>query len=253
MSRLEGKTAIITGANSGVGAATALRFAKEGANVVISARRAEALEAVAAKITEAGGKVLCIPSDISKDEDCKALAAAAMEKFGAIDILVNNAGVLDSGLRGITNFLDEDFEKVVKINQAGTMQMIRAVLPHMTKGASIANVASVAGCNGGGGAVYVSTKAALIGITKHVALTMADKGIRCNAICPGTIITPMVAGMSPDNMDMGVMGAMSKHADIRGVSPCTPDDIANILLFLGSDESKPITGQIIVTDYGSTL
>ena len=120
MNRLQGKTAIITGGNSGVGEAAALLFAAEGANVVISARRVAALEEVAAKIKAAGGSVLAVPTDISKDEDCKALVKAAMDTFGGVDILVNNAGVLDTGLKAIDKYLDSDVEKIVAINQVGT-------------------------------------------------------------------------------------------------------------------------------------
>lgn len=253
MNRLQGKTAVITGGNSGVGEAAALLFAAEGANVVISARRVAALEEVAAKIKAAGGSVLAVPTDISKDEDCKALVKAAVDTFGGVDILVNNAGVLDTGLKAIDKYLDSDVEKIVAINQVGTMQCIRAALAEMKSGASIVNVASVAGYNGGGGAAYVASKAALIGITKHTALLLANKAIRCNAVCPGTIVTPMTAGLNPAELDMGMMGAMSKHNDLQGVSPCQPEDVANILLFLASDESKALTGQIMVSDFGASL
>jgi NAD(P)-dependent dehydrogenase (short-subunit alcohol dehydrogenase family) len=252
MGNLSGKTAIITGGNSGVGAATAILFASEGANVVISARRQSALDEVAAKITEAGGSVLTVAADISKDEDCKAVVAAAIEKFGKLDILVNNAGVLDTGLAPVDKFDDEEIQKLISINQIGTMQCIRAALPNMTEGASIVNVASVAGVNGGGGAAYVSTKAAIIGITKHTALMMADKYIRCNAVCPGTIVTPMTMGMKADQLDMRIMGAMSKHADLK-IKPCMADDVANIIEFFASDKSKALTGQVVVSDFGSSL
>ncbi len=252
MNRLQGKTAIITGGNSGVGAATAQLFAREGANVVISARRVAALEEVAAKIRAAGGKVLSVPTDISKREDCENLAAKAMEAFGKIDILINNAGALDTGLKSIDKYLDDELPKIIAINQIGTMQCTKAVLAHMTSGASIVNVASVAGYNGGGGAAYVSTKAAIIGITKHTAMLLAEKTIRCNAVCPGNIATPMTAGMNPANLDMDMMGAMYKHSDLK-LPSCQPEDVANILLFLASDESKALTGQILVSDFGANL
>lgn len=252
MDRLRGKTAIITGGNSGVGAATAQLFAREGANVVISARRVSALEEVAAKIREAGGTVLSVPTDISKREDCENLAAKAMEAFGRIDILINNAGALDTGLKSIDKYLDDELPKIIAINQIGTMQCTKAVLAHMTSGASIVNVASVAGYNGGGGAAYVSTKAAIIGITKHTAMLLAEKAIRCNVVCPGNIATPMTAGMNPANLDMDMMGAMYKHSDLK-LPSCQPEDVANILLFLASDESKALTGQILVSDFGANL
>lgn len=252
MCNLKGKTAVITGGNSGVGAATAMLFAKEGANVVISARRQAALDEVAEKITTEGGNVITVSTDISKDEDCKALMDAAINKFGKIDILVNNAGVLDTGLAPVDKFDDDEIQKVISINQVGTMQCIRAALAHMSVGASIVNVASVAGVNGGGGAAYVSTKSAIIGITKHTALLLADKYIRCNAICPGTIVTPMTMNMKPENLDMRMMGAMNKHNDLK-IKPCMAEDVANVIAFFASDNSKSLTGQIIVSDFGASL
>lgn len=252
MSSLKGKTAVITGGNSGVGAATAMLFARNGANVVISARRQAALDEVASKITAEGGSVITVSTDISKDEDCKALMSTAIEKFGKIDILVNNAGILDTGLAPVDKFDDAEIQKIISINQVGTMQCIRAALEHMTEGASIVNVASVAGVNGGGGAAYVSTKAAIIGITKHTALLLADKYIRCNAICPGTIVTPMTMGMKQELLDMRMMGAMSKHADLK-LKPCMAEDVANVIEFFASDQSKSLTGQVVVSDFGASL
>lgn len=252
MNSLNGKTAVITGGNSGVGAATAILFAHNGANVVISARRQSALDEIAEKITAKGGSVITVSADISKNEDCKAVMNAAIEKFGKIDVLVNNAGVLDTGLAPVDKFDDEEIQKIISINQVGTMQCIRAALAYMTEGASIVNVASVAGVNGGGGAAYVSSKAAIIGITKHTALLLADKYIRCNAVCPGTIITPMTMGMKQELLDMRIMGAMNKHNDLK-LKPCMPEDVANIIEFFASDRSKALTGQIVVSDFGASL
>ncbi len=252
MGNLSGKTAVITGGNSGVGAATAMLFAKEGANVVISARRQSALDQVAEKIKAEGGNVITVSTDISKDDQCRALMQKAVDAFGGIDILVNNAGVLDTGLAPVDKFDDDEIQKIISINQVGTMQCIRAALPLMGEGASIVNVASVAGVNGGGGAAYVSTKAAIIGITKHTALLMADKYIRCNAVCPGTIVTPMTMEMKPDQLDMRMMGAMSKHADLK-LKPCMAEDVANIIEFFASDRSKALNGQVVVSDFGSSL
>ena len=118
---------------------------------------------------------------------------------------------------------------------------------------SIVNVASVAGYNGGGGAAYVASKAATIGITKHTAMRYATSHIRCNVVCPGNILTPMTAGMDYSNMDMEMFGAMSKHSDLRGCQSSTAEDVANVLLFFASDDSKPITGQVMVCDYGANL
>ena len=254
MERLQDKVAIITGGNSGVGAATALLVAKEGAKVVITARRQPQLDEVAAKIREAGGEVLPVVSDISRKGDADAVVAKAVEAYGKVDILVNNAGVLEEGLKPIDRVNDDDLDRILDINTKGTMYCMRAATVEMSKNGSgsIVNVASVAGVMGCGGAAYVSSKAAIIGVTKHTALRFAGTGIRCNAVCPGTIVTPMVAGMNPANMDADMFGQMAKHSDLK-VSPCMPEDVANILLFLASDESRAITGQALVTDFGGTL
>ena len=140
----------------------------------------------------------------------------------------------------------------IETNQKGTMRCMRAATKRMKAGASIVNIASVAGEKGCGGAVYVSTKAAVIGVTKHTALRFQAEGIRCNAICPGTIVTPMVAGTTAADMDADMMGAMAAHSNLR-TQPCMPEDVANIALFLASDESRALTGQIMVSDFGAML
>lgn len=252
MRRLEGKVAVVTGANSGVGAAIAKLFAAEGASVVMAARRKEALDEVANEINQAGGRTLAVPCDISKPDDSERLMAAAVDAFGKIDVLVNNAGILEKGLKPIDRFTDEDLDRIVETNQKGTMRCMRAAAKRMAAGASIVNIASVAGEKGCGGAVYVSTKAAVIGVTKHTALRFQAEGIRCNAICPGTIVTPMVAGTTAADMDPDMMGAMATHSNLR-TQPCMPEDVANISLFLASDESRALTGQILVSDFGSML
>ncbi len=254
MNRLQGKVAIVTGGNSGVGAATAVLFAQEGAKVVISARRQAQLEEIAAKIRAEGGEVLPVVADISKPEDAKNLLAKALEAFGKVDVLVNNAGVLEAGLKPIDRVEDADLDRLLNTNTKGTMYCIREVSAEMAKAGqgSIVNVASVAGVMGNGGAAYVASKAAIVGITRHTALRFAGTGVRCNAVCPGTVATPMVANMNPGNMDPDMFGAMGKHNDLR-IQPCMPADVANILLFLASDESRALTGQALVSDFGSTL
>lgn len=252
MGRLDGKVAVITGGNSGVGAATAKLFAKEGATVVITARREAALKEVADEITAAGGEVYAISTDISKPEDPEALMQKVMDKYGKIDILVNNAGILEQGLKPIDRFLDEDMDRIIETNEKGTMRCMKAASKRMKSGASIVNVASVAGEKGCGGAAYVASKAAVIGLTKHTALRFQKDGIRCNAICPGNIITPMTMGTDPAALDPDMIGAMMNHSDIKAPS-CTAEDVANVIIFFASDEAKAITGQIIVTDYGAML
>ena len=254
MGRLDGKVAIITGGNSGVGAATAELFAKEGAKVVITARRGPQLEEVAARIREAGGEVLPVPCDVSKVEEVEAMVAKTVEAFGRVDVLVNNAGVLEEGLKPIDCFLEEDLERVLAINTKGCLYCTRAVLTEMmkTNQGSIINLDSVAGAFGTGGAAYVTSKAAVIGITKHTAMRFTGTGIRCNSVNPSTIITPMTMTTDPKSLNPHMMGQMQKHMNLS-VSPCMPADVANVLLFLASDESRAITGQVLVTDFGATL
>ncbi len=254
MKRLDGKVAIITGGNSGVGAATAELFAKEGAKVVITARRVDKLQEVADKIKELGGEVLAIPCDVSKVESVEEMVSKVIETYGQIDVLVNNAGVLEAGLKPIDKCTDEDLEYVLGINTKGCLYCTRAVVKHMiekNKG-SIINLDSVAGAFGTGGASYVTSKAAVIGLTKHTALRFTGTGIRCNSVNPSTIITPMTMTTDPKSLDPNMMGQMNKHMNLS-VSPCMPIDVANILLFLASDESRAITGQVIVSDFGATL
>ena len=252
MNRLKDKVVIVTGGNSGVGAAAAKLLAAEGAKVVITARRAAALEAVAKEIEAAGGTVLAVPTDISKQGDAENLVEKTMEKFGKIDVLVNNAGILEEGLKPIDRYTDEDLDRILETNTKGTMRCMRAVSQKMQPGASIVNVASVAGALGCGGAAYVASKSAVIGVTRHTALRFQATGIRCNAICPGTIVTPMVADMQADKLDPDMFGAMATHSNLK-TQPCMPEDVANIILFFASDESRAITGQVLVTDFGSML
>lgn len=252
MNRLKDKVVIVTGGNSGVGAAAAKLLAAEGAKVVITARRAAALEAVAKEIEAAGGTVLAVPTDISKPGDAENLVEKTMEKFGKIDVLVNNAGILEEGLKPIDRYTDEDLDRILETNTKGTMRCMRAVSQKMQPGASIVNVASVAGALGCGGAAYVASKSAVIGVTRHTALRFQATGIRCNAICPGTIVTPMVADMQADKLDPDMFGAMATHSNLK-TQPCMPEDVANIILFFANDESRAITGQVLVTDFGSML
>ena len=254
MGRLDGKVCIITGSNSGVGAAAAELFAKEGAKVVITARRQDKLDEEANKIRSMGGTVLAVKCDVSKEEEVIALVKKVVEEFGTVDVLLNNAGVLEAGLKPIDRCLAEDVDRVFSINTKGTIFCSRECAKIMAeKGTgSIINLDSVAGQFGCGGAAYVTSKAAVIGLTKHTALRFAGKGIRCNSVCPSTIVTPMTMTTDPKTLDVDMMTQMSKHADLP-VQPCMPDDVAKVCLFLASDDSRPITGQVIVCDYGSTL
>lgn len=159
---------------------------------------------------------------------------------------------LRKGLKPIDRFSDEDLDRIIETNEKGTMRCMRAASQKMQAGASIVNVASIAGVKGCGGAAYVASKAAIVGVTKHTALRFQATGIRCNAICPGNIITPMTSGTNPASLDPDMIGAMSTHSNLRTPS-CTAEDVANVILFFASDESKAITGQAIVTDFGAML
>lgn len=252
MGLLNGKVAIITGANSGVGAAAAKIFAEQGACVAIGARRVEPLEAVAEEIRAAGGEVICCALDISQADQAKAIVDAAMEKWDHIDALINNAGVSDNSFAGVATTDMAEVERLLAINTMGTMNMIQAAIPHMGEGASIVNIASIAGTKGTAGAAYCASKGAILAVTKNVAMCYADAKIRCNAICPGGILTPMMTEIDYAAVDMTVMGAIGKHTDTE-MTPSTPEDVANVALALASDLTRPITGQIIVSDFGASL
>lgn len=253
MNRLADKVAIITGGNSGVGAEMARLFADEGARVVISARRKDKLDAVADEIRESGGEVLAVACDISKPEDADRLIEETIKEFGQIDILVNNAGVLESGMKPIDKATDEDIQQILDTNLKGTMYVTRAAVRNMDEeGGAIVNIASVAGLFGSGPAVYACAKGGIIALTKHTAFRYCGKNIRANVICPGTIATPMSSGAKADDLDADLMAQMYSHLDLKaGIS--TSEDIANIALFLASDESRAMTGQVLVADFGASL
>ena len=245
MDRLKGKVAVITGGNSGVGEATAKLFAKEGAVVVITARREAALTKVAEEIKAAGGEAFAVSTDISKPEDPERLMELVLKKYGKIDILINNAGILETGLKPIDRFLDEDLDRIVETNQKGTMRCMRAAARRMQSGASIVNVASVAGVKGCGGAAYVASKAAVIGVTKHTALRFQQTGIRCNAISPGHILTDLtqVTWDHPTRADY-------LRERIAMGRPGKPDELVGMAIMLASDASTYMTGQAYHVDGG---
>ena len=232
---------LITGGSSGIGDSVARILAADGCRVYEMSRGESApIDRVHIK------------GDVTSEQDVKRAVDDVIKKEGRIDILINNAGILETGLKPIDRFLDEDLDRIVETNQKGTMRCMRAAARRMQSGASIVNVASVAGVKGCGGAAYVASKAAVIGVTKHTALRFQQTGIRCNAICPGNIITPMTTGTDPAVLDPDMIGAMAAHSNLKTPS-CTAEDVANVILFFASDESRAITGQVIVTDFGAML
>lgn len=255
--RFEGKSVVVTGASSGMGRQIAYDFAKEGATVVAVARRAERLEELAGQVESDGlpGKVLPYVGDVCNREVNEGMIDFAVEKCGKLDVLVNNAGIMD-GFEAIGDISDERWDQVFAVNVKGPMfamrKAVQVMLGQKTRG-NIVNVASIGGTNGArAGAAYTASKHALVGMTENTGYMYAHEGIRCNAICPGTIVTPMVAGTTAADMDADMMGAMAAHSNLR-TQPCMPEDVANIALFLASDESRALTGQTMVSDFGAML
>ena len=259
MGLLTGKTALITGAARGIGKAVAMKFAQEGANIaftdlVLNDDMAAGLEATRKEIEALGVKCNAYAGNAADFAETEAVVNKIKEDFGSIDVLVNNAGVVDSGIEAIEKVSDATVDRLIDINAKGTIYMAREASKIMIekKSGSVVNVASVAGYCGNGGAAYVSSKAAVIGLTKNMAMRCASVGVRCNAVCPGSVVTPMITTMDRTKLDMDMMGAMSKHADLT-LPVCQPEEVANLLLFLSSEDSKAITGQVIVIDHGADL
>jgi NAD(P)-dependent dehydrogenase (short-subunit alcohol dehydrogenase family) len=253
MQRLTGKIAIVTGANSGIGEATAELFSREGATVVLVARRAEKLESVAARIEAAGGTALALPADVTSVEDCRRACAVTVETFGRIDILVNNAGIVDQHTPTI-RVTDELWDAVIAVNLTGTFYFCRETLDHMTKAGagSIVNVSSIAGAYGNGGAAYSASKYGVVGLTKNIAIQYAGSAIRCNAVCPGPTPTELNTPERMERFDTEFMDICARHTDMSvGVSD--PLDQAEAILYLASDAARSVTGQVLVVDRGMCL
>lgn len=248
--RLKDKVVLLTGASSGMGKDTALLFAQEGAKVVAAARRMQKLEELAKEAKDAPGEVMPLEVDVSKDEDIDHLVNFAMDKYGRIDILVNNAGVLDDFMP-VGEVTDQLWDKVIGINLTAPMKLTRKVIPIMEKQekGNIINISSLGGLYGSrAGAAYTASKFGLTGLTKNTAYMYAEKGIRCNAICPGGVDTEISDHMNPSEFGLArVMKGTSNN--IRSGSGM---EIAHIALFLASDESSFINGDTIVADAGWT-
>ena len=240
MKLLEGKNVIITGASRGIGKGIAEVFASQGANIAFtylsSDKKAKALEL---ELAANGCKAKGYKSDASNFKAAQQLAIDVIKDFGSIDVLVNNAGITKDGL--IMRMSEEDFDSVMDVNMKSVFNMTKAVLPTMLKQrkGSIVNMSSVVGVKGNAGqANYSASKAAINGFTKSTALELGSRNIRCNSIAPGFIETEMTEALGEE-----VVQEWRDQVPLKRVG--TPDDIANATLFLASDMSAYITGQVL--------
>ena len=245
---LDGKTALVTGASRGIGRAIAIRLASEGASVAINyAGNAKAAEEVKSIIEAAGGKAMLVQADVSSAESVEAMIKEVVEAFGGIDILVNNAGITRDGL--LMRMKEEDWDAVINTNLKGVFYCTKAVSKLMMKkrAGRIVNMASVVGLTGNAGqANYAAAKAGVIGFSKTMAKELASRGITVNMVAPGYIDTDMTAVLSESVRETMVSGIPLGRAG-------TPEDVANAVLFLVSDDASYITGQVINVDGGMVM
>ncbi len=248
--KLKGKVALITGGSLGLGKATAFLFAKEGATVVITGRTEQTLKEAVSEAEDKGLSIDYMVSDVAKEEDCKNVVEYTVEKYGAVDILFNNAGILAAAPTHETAV--EQWDKIFSINVRGTFMMSKFAIPHMLKkgGGCIVNNSSVLGLKAVAGFTsYVSSKGAVTQLTRAMALDYASQGIRVNAICPGSIVTPMVTNMIGATED-----EIATEEMIVSFHPVgrlgQPDEIANAVLFLCQDGVDFMTGSMLSVDGG---
>ena len=245
---LDGKTALVTGASRGIGRAIALRLAAEGASVAINyAGNTAKAEETKAAIEAAGGKAALFQADVSDSAQVERMVAAVTEMFGTIDILVNNAGITRDGL--LMRMKEEDFDAVLDTNLKGIFHVTKAVSKLMMKkrAGRIANMASVVGIMGNAGQTnYAAAKAGVIGFTKSAAREFAARGITVNAVAPGFIATDMTAAM-PEKAKEATLAAIP----LRRMGE--PEDVANAVAFLVSDQASYITGQVVKVDGGMVM
>ncbi len=253
--RLEGRAAIVTGASRGIGRATALSFAREGAKVVVNFHRESSkADEVVEEIEKLGGAALSVQADVGDRGAVERMVEGTLSEFGAVDVLVNNAGVA-LGRGSLLEFNEDEYDPLWRVNVKGVLHCTRAVAPHMMerRRGKVVNIASVAGLGTAllpGNMLYASTKAAVIILTKRLALELGQYGINVNAIAPGLIRTDMgLLHRSPEEQARRIKYFEEKSALHRIGEP---EDIASVALFLASDESGFITGQVITVDGGRT-
>ncbi len=245
---LENKTAVVTGASRGIGLAVAKKLASQGANIaILYVGKEEEGENAKKEVEALGVKVGLYYCDVSNFAESKATVDKIIEEFGGIDILINNAGIVRDKL--ILKMEEADFDSVINVNLKGTFNMIKHTYTHFMKkrAGRIVNVASVVGINGNAGqANYSASKAGVIGLTKSVAKELAGRGVTANAVAPGYIITDMTNALSDKVKDAIEASIPMKK---RGL----PEDVANAISFLCSDDASYITGEVIRVDGGMAM
>lgn len=244
--RLADKVALVTGGGSGIGRAICLRFAREGARIVVADIVESRAQETVGMIEQAQGQAIAVRADVANRAEVEAMASAALEAFGQVDVLVNNAAI--SAGADLLSVDEETWDRVVSVVLKGVFLCSRALLPSMIARGSgaIVNISSVNGLTGLGEESYSAAKAGVINLTKNLAIAYAPRGIRANAICPGTVQTPIWDARLA--IDPAIFDKLSKWYPLGRVAQ--PDDIANAALFLASDEASFITGEALTVDGG---
>ena len=245
--RLKDKVAIITGSARGIGQATALKFAVEGARVVVCDLDRKAVDEVVAQITASGGRAVGFTLNVTDKASIAAMVKGVIDKYGRVDVLVNNAGIVDDAM--LRKMTDDQFERVIDINLKGTYNCARAVVDIMiSQGAGvILNASSVVGLYGNFGQTnYAASKFGVIGMAKTWARELGRKGIRANAVCPGFVETTILK-----SIPQKVMQAMIDRVPLGRLAK--PEEIANTYAFLASDEASYINGAVIEVSGGATV
>jgi len=244
-----GRTILVSGASSGLGAAAVRRFAAGGGQVYAASRDQDGLAQVAASCEELPGEVRFGPLDVASPADCRAAVAATVEAFGGLDVLVNNAGRHD--FRVTTDVTEEQWAHDIAVNLSGAFFLSQAAIPHLLESThgNIVNVSSVAGVMGEAySAAYTAAKHGIVGLTKALAVEYLNTPLRVNCICPGGMDTPQAHTIEvPDGADWDLIMRVAAQ---RGFM--SADDVATVVTFLASDDAKAVHGSIQVVDYGKT-